>query len=226
MQLFINLEGTLLDVSSRYYAVYSELLKQSGFTPFDPSTYWSLKRVSIDDGAIASRTTNPGFVKDYLIEHQTLIENPAYLMLDRLQHNVIEQLAVWSKQHSITLLTSRNEYQALMEQLNMFEVDSYFDDVLISGVGRPAWELRKERMQSCLSDPMAAMMICDNEADLLAARALSVSSIAVANGRRTGNLLRRLSPDFVAGNLENINLHQWTKPVISHYQGAAGTSMH
>ncbi len=215
MQLFINLEGTLLDVSSRYYAVYSELLKQSGFTPYDPSTYWSLKRVSIDEGAIVARTTNPGFVEDYLVEHQALIENSAYLMLDSLQHKVIEQLASWSQQHSITLLTSRNEYQALMAQLKMFEVDNYFNEVLVSGYGRPTWELRKERVQSCLADPKSAMMICDNEADLLAARSLSVSSIAVANGRRTGNLLRRLSPDSVAGNLENINLHQWARSVTS-----------
>ena len=218
MQLFINLDGTLLDVSSRYYSVYSELLKQSGFTPYDPATYWSLKRISIDEGAIVLRNTCRGFVDDYLAEYQSLIENPAYLMLDRLQHNVIEQLNSWSEQHTITLITSRNEYQPLLAQLKMFALDGFFNDVQISINGCSGEASRKARLQGSLQSPETAMMICDNETDLLAARALSVPAIAVANGRRTGNLLRRLSPDFIAGNLENIKLQQWTHAVNCHRQ--------
>lgn len=213
MQLFINLDGTLLDVSSRYYTVYSELLKQSGFTPFDPATYWSFKRLSIDESVIVARSTSPGFAEDYLAEHKILIEDPAYLMLDRLQQGVVEQLDNWSEENTITLITSRNEYQPLIAQLDMFELGAYFSDVLVSHGGHPAWESRKERVQSRLCDPYKAVIICDNEADLLAARAMSVSVLAVANGRRTRNLLQRLSPDFMAGNLENIKLQQWTKAV-------------
>jgi len=117
MQIFINLEGTLLDVRDRYYAVYSDLLTQSGFKTFDHATYWSFKRLSFEERAIVTRSACDGFVDDYLLEHEHLIEDPAYLMLDELQPCVIDQLSNWSQNHQIYITCTRREYQPLITQL-------------------------------------------------------------------------------------------------------------
>lgn len=206
MQLFINLDGTLLDVSRRYYAVYSDLLRQSGFTPFDAATYWSLKRLSIEESCIVGRSTCNGFVDDYLMQHPVLLENPAYLMLDSLQPGVKQQLGSWSEQHQIILTTSRREYQPLLAQLDYFAIRNSLSEVLVSAATDRYWNNRQESIQQSLHKSRDAILICDSESGLLAARALNIRSVAISNGRRARRLLQQTQPDYLANKLEHINL--------------------
>lgn len=219
MQIFINLDGTLLDVRARYYAVYSDLLRQSGLRAFDPATYWSFKRLSLGESCIVARSASQGFIEDYLIEHADLIEDPAYLMLDELQPAVAEQLSHWSKNHDIYLATSRREFQPLIAQLEYTGIRQYFKDIVVSaGPGCQSCENKVASIKKYLQNSQDALLICDDEAGLLAAHKLDIYSMAVTDGRRTRQLLQQVKPGSVVNSFENINLEFWNSltPVSTH----------
>ena len=206
MQIFISLEGVALDVSRRYYAVYSDLLRQSGFQPFDAATYWSFKRLSIEEAAIAERSSRAGFVEEYLLARTELLEDPAYLMLDSVQNGVIKQLQHWSSCHDVILTSRLTQYQSLVAQLELLGLGDTVADVLSCRTGLPGWESSKICIENNLDSQQAALLVTDNEADLLAARALLIPSVAVTGGRRSRTLLQRAQPDYLTNSLETIEL--------------------
>ena len=206
MQIFISLEGVVLDVSQRYYAIYSDLLRQSGFQPFDAATYWSFKRLSIKEATIAERSSRPGFVEEYLLARTGLLEEPAYLMLDSLQQGVPKQLQYWSSHHDVILTSRLGNYQTLVAQLELLGLADTVADVLPCRTGLPGWEAARARLEGNLDSQKAALLVTDNEADLLAARALMIPSVAVTGGRRSRTLLQRTQPDYLTNSLEKIEL--------------------
>ena len=88
MQIYLDLDGPVLDVSHRYYLIYSDLLKQADYLPFDHDSYWSLKRLSITEAAIVQRNMPECGVSDYLARRAQLLEDSTYLVYDLLQPGI------------------------------------------------------------------------------------------------------------------------------------------
>ncbi len=209
MQIYLDLDGPILDVSGRYYAIYTDLLQREGYTPLDYSSYWSLKRLSFQESAIVAHSCPAGFVEDYLVERLNLIEDPAYLCLDRLHAGVLEQLKAWARTHELVLVTLRRNYQSLISQLEHIGVRPLLTDVLVGAIGCPGWCAKKERIETRLRDTSNALVIGDTEADVLAAHALELPSVAVSCGIRTRRLLTHLAPDVLVKNLSELNIDGW-----------------
>lgn len=209
MQIYLDLDGPVLDVSERYYAIYSDLLRREGYTPMDRSGYWSLKRLSFQESAIVAHTCPPGVVEDYLIERQNLIEDPAYLGLDRVHEGALERLRSWAGRHELVLVTLRRNYQSLVSQLDYIGLRPLLSDVLVGPVGCPGWRAKKERIETRLRDTSNAFVIGDTEADVLAAHALELPSVAVTCGIRTRRLLSHLAPDLLIRNLGELDIDRW-----------------
>jgi phosphoglycolate phosphatase-like HAD superfamily hydrolase len=209
MQIYLDLDGPILDVSARYYAIYSDLLQREGFVPLDQSSYWSLKRMSFQESAIVAHNCPDNFIEDYLVERQNLIEDPAYLALDRLHPGVLEQLQAWSGSHQLILVTLRRNYQSLAAQLAYSGIRPFLSDVLVGTIGCPGWRAKKERIESHMRDASNAFIIGDTEADMLAAHALELPSVAVTCGIRTRRLLSHLAPDLLVKNLGELRLERW-----------------
>ncbi len=216
MQIFISLEGVILDVARRYYAIYSDLLRQSGFQPFDAATYWSFKRISIEEAAIVERSSPAGFVEDYLLTRAELLEYPAYLMLDSVQNGVIEQLQQWHGMHDVVLTSRLSCYQTLVAQLELLGLSHTVSDVLPYRAGLQGSEAARVCIEDKLNCQQAALLVTDNESDLLAAHALLIPSVAVTGGRRSRSLLQRTQPDYLTNSLENIELVVGCENILSH----------
>ena len=209
MQIYLNLEGTVLDVSDRYYAVYRDLLEQAGYLPFDKNTYWSLVRVGVDESVIIERTCDSDYIEDYRYDRARLIEDPAYLMLDTLQPHTLERFRVWQHHHSLVLTTFRRNYTALIAQMDMLDLRDYLSDILVAGSGGDGWEIKKQRIQESQENSDNAFVIADNECDILAAHALEIPSIAICSGRRTRSTLKQLAPDLIVRKLDDLSLEDW-----------------
>lgn len=209
MQIYLNLDGTLLNVEDRYYAVYRDILEQAGFLPFDKSTYWSLIRVGVTELAIVEKTCDLDFSNEYTFNHQRLIEDPAYLMLDTLQDGVLSKFDTWHSYHALTITTFRSHYQALVAQMEFLGLRVYLTDLLVTGAGGDGWKIKKERISNSLQDDSNAFVIADNETDILAAHALEIPSVAICKGRRTRSTLKQLAPDLMIPQLDDLTLEDW-----------------
>lgn len=212
MEIYLDLDGSLLDVSNRHYAIYSDLLKREGYTPLDRSSYWSLKRLSFEESAIVAHSCPAGFVEDYLVERQNLVEDPAYLTLDRLQPGAVERLKGWAGKHELIVVTLRRNYQSLIPQLEYFGIRRLLADVLVGSIGCPGWRAKKERIEMRMRDASNTLVIGDSEADMLAAHALELPSVAVTSGSRTRRLLAHLAPDLLVTSLRELRIDRW--PVL------------
>lgn len=214
MQIYLDLDGPILDVSRRYYAIYSDLLNRAGYRPLDQASYWSLKRLSFQESAIVGHSCPSGFVEDYLVERQNLIEDPAYLSLDNPHSGVLQHLENWRETHELTLVTLRRNYQSLVSQLDFVGIRRLLADVLVGSIGCPGWRAKKERIETSLRDANNALVIGDTETDVLAAHALELPSVAVTCGIRTRRLLAHLAPNLLVRDLGELHIDRW--PVVCH----------
>jgi phosphoglycolate phosphatase-like HAD superfamily hydrolase len=208
MQIFIDLDGPLLDVTRRYYLIYSDLMRKAGNRPFDQESYWSLKRLSVRESAIVQRCASRQDTVDYLQKRQQLLEDPAYLLYDRLQPGVAETLDGWFAEHELYLVTLRRDGDALLSQLNLLGIRSYFKKVFCADNVEPSWKIKCEWMRSIRSRLGDAVVIGDTEVDVLAGRAAGLRTVALSCGIRSRRLLEQLVPDLMLGALRDLDLEK------------------
>jgi phosphoglycolate phosphatase-like HAD superfamily hydrolase len=206
MQVFLDLDGPVLDVSARYYAIYSDLLKSADYLPFDQESYWSLKRLSIQEAAIVQRNMPDYCVQDYLEQRSRLLENPAYLICDRLHEGVVETLTSWSSEHRVHLVTLRRNRIALMSQLELLGIRDKFDQVFCAQGVEASWKTKCAWIRACCSSSEERVIVGDTEADVLAGRAASIRTVALSCGVRSRRLLQQLAPDQLLPSLREIDL--------------------
>ena len=61
MKYFFDLDGTILDISKRYYFIYYDIIKKFGGVPLPKCVYWDYKRNKTPDDVILKRSNIPQF---------------------------------------------------------------------------------------------------------------------------------------------------------------------
>jgi phosphoglycolate phosphatase len=209
MQIFIDLDGPILDVARRFYLVYSDLLKQADYLPFDSQSYWSLKRLSIKEGAIVQRNMPESGVPDYLQQRGRLLEDPAYLLFDRLQAGASDVLARWAGEHRVYLVTLRHNRKALLSQLKLLGIDGRFDEVFCAQDSEWTWQTKCEWIRAICGPKHDAVIIGATEMDVLAGHAAGIHTVAVTCGMRSRRFLEQLSPEKIVSNIADCQLEEF-----------------
>ncbi len=65
MKLFFDLDGTLIDISEKYYRVYNDILTEAGFSTIGKKEYWDAKRHKVPEDQILAMTNAKDFYKEY-----------------------------------------------------------------------------------------------------------------------------------------------------------------
>ena len=73
--IFFDLDGPLIDVSNKYYAVYSYILAKYGFKTLPMSLYWQMKKEKRSIGEILSDTGAGELLDTYIKERLQIIES-------------------------------------------------------------------------------------------------------------------------------------------------------
>jgi phosphoglycolate phosphatase-like HAD superfamily hydrolase len=206
MQIFIDLDGPILDVTRRYYLIYSDLLKKADFLPFDQDSYWSLKRLSINESAIVQRNMPLAGVTEYLDQRGCLVEDPAYLVYDKLHTGALDTINAWASDYELNLVTLRRNRAALMSQLDLLGLRGKFDRVFCAQGVEPGWQTKCEWIRASRTKPGGAVIIGDTEVDVLAGRAAGIYTVALSCGIRSRQLLEQLSPDALLSRLSAVDL--------------------
>lgn len=212
MTIFFDLDGTILDISERYYRIYSHLLSENGYDIVPKEIYWNAKRKRIPEKEILGYTNATKIIKQYLVKRKKLIENIDYLAYDCLQdsfRNVISYLL--KKKHNAVLVTLRKSRANLMSQLKQLGIDEFFDDVLCSKLDEfPRWKIKFNLMKKYLKNAPESfnVFVSDTENDIKAGIELGFTTISVCNGIRNSEILEAVNSDYLCKSVsELVNLY-------------------
>lgn len=214
--IFLDLDGPILDVSEKYYRVYSDILSRNGFKVLSKSEYWNAKREKVPDLEILQRSIAGSFLESYLYERKLLIESDPYLMYDKLQDGAVQVLEKLSENNELILVTLRTYPEQLHKQLEYLNIKKYFFSILSSSdEANPRWTIKYNLIKGFLVNKRIShgIFIGDTETDVLAGKELGFKTIVVLNGIRSHDLLIETRPSFVVNSINDI----LSLNIIYHY---------
>lgn len=213
----LDLDGPILDVSDRYYRVYSDTLKSIGKQPVGQESYWNKKRDRISETEIlaASSVRDGGLIQAYLSLRAERIESPEYLRFDRVWPGTSDALAVLSSGSRLALVTMRNSVDLLNRQLDRMGLIDSFDCVLagpveLEGNSRAERKAQLVRAQYDKND-LTGWFVGDTETDIRAGRLLGIRTLAITFGIRTVEHLEAVAPDLMMHS--PAEFHRWARNI-------------
>lgn len=199
--IFFDLDGPILDVSEKYYRVYTALVSERGSQPIPKADYWNLKRQRVPDDKILQLSAIEGWTQDYRNLRRERIETPEFLGYDRVWPGLPQLLSELRSHASVVLVTLRNSPEALKWELNALGLLPLFHHVLSasgdSTTGEKA-EIKVALVRNILgSKAVSGWFVGDTETDIRAGKILGVNTAAVTFGIRTIEHLADLDPDLL-----------------------------
>lgn len=201
LAVVFDLDGTLVDPSTRHHTVYAELAGSFGGQPLDKPAYWRLKRagtgwpeILVESGLPADRT--PLFLDRFRHE----IERRKWLALDTIFPGADDVLQSLQRRHGLYLATLRRSPAALRWQLGALGLNGRFRAVATAPAQGNASDQKASLVRHAIGQ-QHGVMVGDTEVDVLAARALGLAAVAVSSGIREEEYLAQLDPDFLLVDL-------------------------
>ncbi|MBE2213389.1 MAG: HAD family hydrolase [Opitutaceae bacterium] len=200
--IFFDLDGPILDVSRKYYRVYSTVVRELNGIPLTQDCYWQRKRERDQDTAILRDSQVPeSKLQEFRDRRRALIETADYWQYDTAWPEVQAVLTGLPQPPPIVVVTLRNQPHALHAELRALGLDRLFAKVL-SVSGDAGHGDRHEAKVALVRDQFGRLrdgwFVGDTETDLRAGEALGLARLAVTFGIRTEALLQRENPNFIA----------------------------
>lgn len=205
-----DLDGPILDVSDRYYELYSDLVRElareenkPGWPVLSKSEYWNMKRSRTREEKILANSgvTDSRLIERYQRRRQLLIESKDYLRLDTVWVGMSEALHSLKGKFALVVATLRSSHDLLLEELEWLGLQSAFDEVVSShaDVEGSSRTEAKARLISARYDltSMRSWFIGDTETDILAGKALGSGTVGVSFGIRDESTLEAAGPDLL-----------------------------
>jgi phosphoglycolate phosphatase len=205
-KIFLDLDGTLLDVKNKCYRLYVNILLHGGFNILNMEAYWEMKKSKISEEEIASKTTTPVFAKYYAEKRISLVETMDYLVLDSVFDKAYGVLDKWSSCYDLYLVTLRRNSFNLDRQLCLFDLHKYFKCVY--NVGESEFK-KEELIKHEISGQITCVIVGDTEMDVEAGKSLSIKTAAVTSGLSRKSLLKKTFPDILVKNIYDSKLLSW-----------------
>ncbi len=198
MNIFFDLDGTLIDSRQRLYQLFQQLVPQSQLT-FDD--YWNLKQNKITHEFILKEyfaiTEFANFQKIWL----EYIEKKSYLDLDRPFNGVTQYLSdLKKKEISIYVSTARQSRNGVLYQFNRFGWTNLFDGILVTEQKKDKEELIKPYLSINKNENW---IVGDTGEDLQFGKRLGIKTVAVLSGFLNKEILTSYEPDLIVNNVIN-----------------------
>ncbi|RYG62363.1 MAG: HAD family hydrolase [Alphaproteobacteria bacterium] len=200
--VFLDLDGTLLDVRNRLYDLFQELMPASTFTREE---YWNLKRQKINQPDLLARYFNvtgdeaAAFKQAWLAQ----VEDPHRLATDVPLPGVTQWLQQHAATHNLFLVTARQHPQRVEQQLSPLGWLPYFKQVIVTRQASSKADL----IRQSIPQPLPGVMVGDTGEDIRTAQSLGLTAIAVSSGFLGADVLAEYSPHHVFSTLTEIPDH-------------------
>ena len=208
--IFLDLDGPLLDGKLRHYYCYKFILEKFNFTPVGIDEYWESKRALITRLDLLKMSDAEAIYDEFLSLWIGMIEGPEALALDTVQIGAFDSLErLRSLSIKLTLVTLRKNKSALDKQLETTELDKFLDNVLVCDHSEGAeGKVNAVRSNFGIKGGLEnALWIGDTEVDFMAAKSLGCPIILVANGLRNECYLRSLEGAEVIPSIRLMREH-------------------
>ena len=187
--LYLDLDGTLIDVRRRHHAAYAAAARAVGVEPLAERAAWTRRRAGASAADLVDPALRGRFRRDWLAR----IEAPDLLRMDAPLPGAIAALAGLRQSHSLVLVSLRHDRGALERQLGWLGLSEY-----LSGVHTPTTQApTKAALIRAAGRASDGIVVGDTEADVEAARELGLQSVCVVTGLRSRRFLQELGPDYL-----------------------------
>lgn len=209
MTLLFDFDGTLVDVSRKYYATYVSFVRKHDGRVLPFEEYWPAKRAGIGESELLRRSGLERVAGADLRDHvRATIEEPAQLALDRPFEATVRTLSTLSGNHPCHLVSMRRNHDRLLEQVERLELRRFFASVIRPSSfpddpGMPAGRAKADTLRG-LDVARPALIVGDSGMDILAGQALGIRTCGVTTGVRDAQCLLAYRPDYVLDALEQL----------------------
>jgi phosphoglycolate phosphatase-like HAD superfamily hydrolase len=197
--LFLDLDGTLLDVQDVLHRLYRDVVVELGGAPLARAEYLRLKRdgvVELDLVARAGLASNDRYTE----RRSALLETEEYLLSAPAFPRTEAVLSELARQRRLVLVTLRRDEKKTLEQIERAGLARYFAAVHVAHDETKAARIRRHE-----ADALAgAALVGDTEVDVATGKELDIVTIAVASGIRSRQALARLGPDHVVDAIDEL----------------------
>ncbi|NET57739.1 MAG: HAD family hydrolase [Symploca sp. SIO2E6] len=224
LTVFCDFDGPIVDVSRRYYTTYQLALADTQafyqtpditlpIHPLSKEQFWQMKRDRVPDVEIASSSgLQEKHLKFFLGRVVEIVNQPALLYQDKLQLRSRWALALLhSRCVRLVLVTLRAQSQAT-QILRNYGMTRLFNGIYGTNDRHAAYrnyaDLKRQLLQQAITEQSllsqqseSAWMVGDTEADIVAAQALSLPSIALTCGIRSFAYLQQFEPTYIYSDL-------------------------
>lgn len=203
MNIFFDLDGTILNVSERYYFVHSLCAGSAGRSPLARKRYLELRQEGWDEKRIANQA---GFDPDAHMEcWNRAIESQEALQRDFLVEGIPHCLEKLVTDHTLFLVTLRRKPENLEGQLEKYDLKRYFSKII---TGSPTGDPSKFKAGLIRSSGAACdVIVGDTEVDVRVAKILNARCLMVAYGLRGKKFLAKAGAQvFVSSPSEIVSL--------------------
>jgi phosphoglycolate phosphatase len=205
-QIFLDLDGPLLDGKERHYFCYRSILEKFGFKPIGLDEYWETKRALVNRLDLLKMSGAGDIYDDFLAAWLKMIESPDMLALDKVQESAIECLRSWKESGiKLTLVTMRRNKEALEKQLKLTGLHQFLDAVLVCNHDNGG-EGKADAVRKYFPDSQfeSALWIGDTEADGEAANSLGCAVVLLSNGLRNATYLKTVQGAIVRPSIASL----------------------
>lgn len=220
MNIYLDLDGTLLDVSERFYKIYCDLLdKFNCDNKLNKETYWQLKKERCIEEEIVHRTCRGISSKEYSDLRQNVIESSRYLEYDRPFSYALDTIKTLKKDNRLVIISLRESLKKTEMEIDKFGFKPFFDKVLVHNEDMDSkWKIKAELIKSDSGfNTGDSIVVGDTETDFLAANEVGIDCFLVSSGIRTRDYLASLNSSFVIENVSKLimRINADNKHVIS-----------
>ena len=200
--LFVDLDGTLLDVFERYHRLHVDLVEAGGGTsPIERADYVTAKRARVPEPRIvASCFGSTRDVDRYMTARAAQIELRRYLAYDQAFPWTTDSLSSLRRGCGVHLITARKRPAALDAQLRDLGLATLLDSVTTVPDGDKAAAIAAHPA----FDRDRAMIVGDTELDIVAGAALGIPTVAVTSGLRDETRLREAGAVHITASIAQL----------------------
>lgn len=199
MTLFLDLDGPILDVRDRYYAVHQELVGREHAHALDRETFWELKRAKQPVSTVLDRCgLGRDAIEAYSAGWKARIEAEELLPMDRVFPGVADLLARWSRRNRLIVVTLRQHGEWVPKQLQAVGIFGAFKRVLTADpLAGHGWEAKARLMAADPDFSTDSVVVGDTEIDIRAGKRVGLKTVGVLSGIRNRAELAAESPDWL-----------------------------
>lgn len=202
VNIFIDLDGTILDISNKYNNLFSLLRNKYNLRNTD---YWKLRSGGIGlSEALLSLGISSDRVGEFRSEWALNVERNEMLEFDRIIDGVQEKLISLSSDKNIILCTARANAQNLNAQLKKIGIFEIFAEILIVRQGDSKSKSISNYYQSNLVNKSPEdWMIGDTLEDIQAGISAGLKTCGVLTGLGTLPIFNEAGASQICDSLTN-----------------------